>query len=293
MKQEFLSFDYVKKIIEEGLELGLEIVSITGGECLLHPEINDIIKYISSRGVEIIIFTNGTILTKKLLETLNQHVKLVRISIDGWNSTTHDNIRGKGNFNKTLKNISRLLELQVSVDINAVVSRNNLNEIKKMIDLFSSKDITFHFDRYIPNSNSDILSISDEEYYEALKHVIGKNRVSINHELTRIPERYCGAGISYVYIRNDGNVAFCPTVPVNFIGGNIKMNTLKNIWEESKFFKNKRFQTCKFFDICPGNFLCGGGCRSRSLYMYGGFNEPDKQMCLIVSRMIGKGVPGL
>lgn len=36
--------------------------------------------------------------------------------------------------------------------------------------------------------------------------------------------------------------------------------------------------------------LCGGGCRSRSLYMYGGFNEPDKQMCLIVSSMIGKDV---
>ncbi|XHW69697.1 radical SAM protein [Streptococcus dysgalactiae subsp. equisimilis] len=293
LKKEFLAFDYIKKIIEEGLELGLETVSITGGECLLHPEINKIVEYISSKDVDLIVFTNGTILTRKLLDTLKQNVKLVRVSIDGGNSTTHDNIRGRGNFNKTLKNISKLLDSEIKVDINAVVSRNNLNEITRMLDLFKSRDVTFHFDRYIPNSNSDILSISDEEYYEALKNVIGQNKININHELTQSKERYCGAGISYVYIRNDGNVAFCPTVPVNFIGGNIKLNTLKNIWEESKFFKKKRFQTCKFYDICPGNFLCGGGCRSRSLYMYGGFNEPDKQMCLIVSSMIGKDVPEL
>lgn len=92
LKKEFLAFDYIKKIIEEGLELGLETVSITGGECLLHPEINKIVEYISSKDVDLIVFTNGTILTRKLLDTLKQNVKLVRVSIDGGNSTTHDNI---------------------------------------------------------------------------------------------------------------------------------------------------------------------------------------------------------
>ena len=73
-----LELEDIDKIISSMFKFGLKAVTITGGgEPLMHPEINEIINMFHSKGVEIGIVTNGSLLNS--VDTLDK-VTWVRIS---------------------------------------------------------------------------------------------------------------------------------------------------------------------------------------------------------------------
>jgi len=63
--KQMLTLDQMKKAIDQFVELGVNGMELTGGgEPLLHPKINDVIKYAHSKGLKIGIVTNGSILKR-------------------------------------------------------------------------------------------------------------------------------------------------------------------------------------------------------------------------------------
>ncbi len=63
--------------------LGTSIVTISGGEPILHPELDDIIRRIRSNGMLAGLITNGYLLTAERIERLNRAgLDHMQISID-------------------------------------------------------------------------------------------------------------------------------------------------------------------------------------------------------------------
>ena len=56
-----LSFDEVKMILDEAKKCGAKIVSLSGGEPLLHPQFFDIIEYAKEKKYKILLYTSGII----------------------------------------------------------------------------------------------------------------------------------------------------------------------------------------------------------------------------------------
>ena len=85
---------------------------LSGGEPFIRKDAIDIIEYISSKGMAVIINDNGTLLTEDILARLAKIKGLtINFSIDGPREV-HDGIRGKGTFDKTTNAIKRLIELR-------------------------------------------------------------------------------------------------------------------------------------------------------------------------------------
>src|SRR5690349_2854416 len=64
--------------------LGTQIVTLTGGEPMTHPNHNEVIRRIRSHGMVATTITNGFLMTKKSIEGMNEAgLQELQISIDG------------------------------------------------------------------------------------------------------------------------------------------------------------------------------------------------------------------
>jgi molybdenum cofactor biosynthesis enzyme MoaA len=76
-------FELLKRILREAYEYGIRSITYLGGEPTLYPQINEIIKFTKSIGMEeVVLYTNGTVMNDRLLDTINTFVNSVVIHID-------------------------------------------------------------------------------------------------------------------------------------------------------------------------------------------------------------------
>ena len=100
------------KAFFESLRAHKPAVSIGGGEPMVFPYMVELIEYlVNDLGFPVGITTNATLFTDEKLERLGQAAPNITISIDGLRAR-HDEIRGVGNFDISVGNIRKLLELK-------------------------------------------------------------------------------------------------------------------------------------------------------------------------------------
>ena len=199
-------------------------------------------------------------------------------------------IRGSGAYKKTIENIGKIKEAGIPIEINTVLHRNNYKMARKIIEQSEKLEVLYHIDRYVPFDGKicDHLCIANEEYLEAIQRIV-ETKLSdiVSNSIIQDNGFFCGAGNSYVFIKSNGNVAFCPTMPEDFLGGNLKKESLKDIWENSVFFKRMRNVNCKYFSECSLSYVCKGGYRSRSTLLYGSIDVEDLQSGKLMYKMTG------
>ena len=136
--QDELSTNDLKKIIFKIYnEAMIPSVSFTGGEPLLRDDIVSLVSYASQTGVWTNLITNGTLLTRDLVQNL-KHAGLssAQVSIEGPDSHVHDAITGqKGAFEAAISGIRVLREAGIPVHTNTTLSKNNIAYIFEMVDL--------------------------------------------------------------------------------------------------------------------------------------------------------------
>ncbi len=108
------------------------ILVLTGGDCLLRPDIFDLVDHASSLGIPVAMSPSVTpMLTPQAIELMvKRGVKAVSLSLDGATAATHDGIRGiPGHFDETLPAIRALARAGLKVQINTTVMRANVDEL--------------------------------------------------------------------------------------------------------------------------------------------------------------------
>src|SRR6266404_24036 len=111
--------DLMRRRLDRLAELRTTIITLSGGEPLLHPELDDIIARIRSHGIMAGMITNGYLLTADRIRRLNQAgLEHMQISID--------NVRPDDVSKKSLKVLDKKLEwlselAQFRVNINSVI----------------------------------------------------------------------------------------------------------------------------------------------------------------------------
>ncbi len=109
----YMDMGLYRKIIDEAKEFAHDINLHHRGESTLHPNLIEMIQYASASGMKIKLHTNATALTESLSKKLlDSGLRLISFSFDGYTSKTYESIRRGANFEKTLQNIHRFLELK-------------------------------------------------------------------------------------------------------------------------------------------------------------------------------------
>lgn len=296
-----LTRDEIYSLIDKASDIGVHEIHITGGEPLVRKDLKDILSRIYEKGMYGKLYTNGMLITDKFITFLKDlGIEAVKISLDGFKPKTHNDIRkAKNGFERTIRNIRKLSEAGIPVEVGSVINKLNVSETRDLIDFFKNDlKVKYHIDSFVPIGQGlksvDKIVLSDEEYVEALKNefsdAVERGSTEIRSEKQ---EFFCGAGNSYVFINANGLVKFCPTMSDDFSGGNLKDESIENIWLNSPFFKRTRNVNCKFYSDCPHAASCLGGCRSRSLLKHGKIDEPDLQMCKMFLATTGIKSPAL
>jgi radical SAM protein len=116
------------------------ILVLTGGDCLLRPDLFDLVEHATALGVPVALSPSVTpSLTPTMIDRMvTSGVKAVSISLDGAVPATHDGVRGiPGHFEDTIKAISALSKAGLTVQVNTTVMRANVDELADVADLIS------------------------------------------------------------------------------------------------------------------------------------------------------------
>ncbi len=116
------------------------ILVLTGGDCLLRPDIFELVEHATRLGVPVALSPSVTpSLTPGMIERIAASgVKAVSISLDGANAETHEAVRGiPGHFEKTVEAIRSLTEAGLTVQVNTTVMRSNVNELAEIAKIVS------------------------------------------------------------------------------------------------------------------------------------------------------------
>src|SRR5204863_1272238 len=111
--------DVLLRRIDKLAELGTSVVAFSGGEPMLHPDLDDLIRHIRARGMMAGLITNGYFLVAKRIEALNAAgLDFLQISVD---NVEPDEV-SKKSLRVLDKKLQHLRELATfDVNINSVV----------------------------------------------------------------------------------------------------------------------------------------------------------------------------
>ena len=145
-----VSYSKVLQIIEKLLPLGLEEINFAGREPTMRDDLAQIVKHCCSNNIRVNITTNGTILNNYgLIALLETGLNMLVFSLDGVSGTTHDKVRGSGNFEKTMRSVlicTDFIEnnkIPTKIGVSCTLHKINQYEIHNMISLCDFFGIQF------------------------------------------------------------------------------------------------------------------------------------------------------
>jgi MoaA/NifB/PqqE/SkfB family radical SAM enzyme len=207
--------DEMLRRIDQLAALKTAIVTISGGEPLLHPDIEIIIKRIRHHGMIAGIITNGYLLTPKKITALNDAgLEHLQISID--------NVQPDHVSKKSLKVLDKKLEYlaqfaEFAVNINSVIGGGIQNPEDALTITHRAVNLGFASSLGIihdGNGSMKPLNRREERVYREIK-TYGKHSYSRfywfqeNLARGRPNDWRCRAGARYLYICEDGLVHYC------------------------------------------------------------------------------------
>lgn len=249
-------------------------ITVWGGEPLVSPCFEEIVKYLHKNNYKVAIVTNGVLIDKHL-DVIKTCVDKIYLSIDG-TKEIHDAIRGNGVFDKVVQNIKILNHPAVTVM--SVITKelvDNLNEYLTLLDGLNINELYLQDmiglnNKEIQNYKiwlkeafdikaSDIISWENNDDFSFANQVdeyLNKADLSLyNYEIIHKThfireEKHCFSPFKHIHVAWNGNVLYC-TDFYDFSAGNVKENDIIDIFNNElsqKFCQeiiNGNCATCK------------------------------------------------
>lgn len=289
-------------VVSQLSDLGCELLTLSGGEPTLKRGWHRIAAAAVEAGMYCNMVTNGVYRNDSArAEIVSQAIEAgmcnVGVSLDGPPSI-HDRIRGEGNYARAVQSVREFTEAGLPVAVLTTVNRLNidrLDEVRlRVIDAGATQwrlqlakpmgNLSDHDELVI--SPIDMLSLLPKlarmkrqpgvalhigdsiGYYGAPDRVLR----SRGWRGKRESWRGCQAGMRAIGIEANGNIKGCLSMQArydgenSFVEGNLKENTLAEIWKKpGAFAYNREFKreqltgfcrTCRHADRCRGGATC-------------------------------------
>jgi AdoMet-dependent heme synthase len=275
-------------------------ISLTGGEPFLSSHLFVLMDYFENdlNIIQFDILTNGTCISDEQISNLKGYKKLrqIQISMDGATAGTHDQVRGKGVFEKVTNTIKALRQNSIEVSIMFTLMQKNKEEAIKIIDFaeeFKINAVTV--ERVTPCGSSNISDILTKSDIKSIYEAITERANNIQSELTirrlrplwintehinlcrdNVIGGFCPVGFTSLAILSDGTVLPCRRLNIPI--GNILSDGIFKIWYDSNVLwrirdkknLNGKCKGCHNIERC-------GGCRAIAYETTGDYMGEDVQ----------------
>jgi radical SAM protein with 4Fe4S-binding SPASM domain len=270
-----------KQVIDKLSEVGIFILTFTGGEPTLREDLPELLLYAQKKGIVTGLITNGRRLKDKTyVNTLEKAgLDFVQVTLESHNPKIHDLMTEKqGSWTETVAGIKNAVNSQIYVTTNSTLSNYNAPTFLNTLDFIKElKVAAFGCNSLIYSGKANTIDQKFALTYETLNQLLPKIRDKAQQlELKFLwytPTQYCrfdpvqnGLGVKSctaaqinMCIAPNGDVYPCQSYFESL--GNILKDKWTNIWNHPTATKirNKTYIETKCKN-CPQLQICGGGC---------------------------------
>ena len=291
-----LELDLFRSIIEQAKPLGLSGVKLTGGEPLLHPNINEILDIVLAEDLRLTVETNGVLCTPELAEKMRAcNNPFVSVSVDAAEPETHEWVRGvEGCFDATLEGFRNLVKVGFRPQLIMSIMRRNKDQMEATVRLAEALGAgSVKFNIVQPTARGEVMheageTLNIQELVELGQWVenelASSTDISIfySHPAAFKPlgrmfgEKGTGCGVCGIFgilgVLGNGSYALCgigETVP-EFIFGDAAKDRLEDVWKNNPVLQDIRENLpAKLHGICSECIMkeiCLGSCIAQNYY---------------------------
>ena len=183
-------FERASSFIDDLSSIKIPVLLISGGEPLMHKNIYEILEYAKSRGIQVALSTNGTLIDEEVAGRLKEiGVDYVGVSLDGMKET-HDFFRGvKGAFEKAVEGLLNARDAGILTGVRFTLTKYNLRDVESLLNFVVENEIPrFCLYHLVPSGRADFsIDITKNErrkimewlFYKALELRDSKEKTEI------------------------------------------------------------------------------------------------------------------
>ncbi len=279
-------------LIAQMADLGVEEVSLIGGEVYLRDDWTTLARAVRDAGMQCGIVSGGRGVTLERAQmAADAGVEAMSISVDGLRET-HDRLRAlRGSWDAAMTALSNLEKVGLERSTNTQINAWNIREIPALLELLiptgiHAWQVQFTVAMGRAADEPDML-LEPFQMLELLPMLARLKKRTNEHDITMWPGNNvgyfgpyeqllrgdmrcghlepCSAGKYTLGIEADGAIKGCPSLPTeDYTGGNIRDHSLVDIWERAEPLRFTRGRTvddlwghCRDCYYAPE---CLGGC---------------------------------
>jgi len=227
----FMDLNLFKKIIDQA-KYNDHLLMHHYGDPLIHPKIDEMIRYVRSKGIIPGMSVNPKLLTRKMCERLiDAGLGVIIISLDGIDDKTYKYYRGKeANYDEAVKNINTLIEVKreknsdLYVEVQMIKMKKTKGDTEKFEKLWNKDGVNkvaikpfITFD----GSDQEIINQADEE--------------TLSKKFKEKQKPNCSwPWVSLVVMWDGKVVTCCYDYDGKYVVGDLNKESLREIWNNKK-----------------------------------------------------------
>ena len=291
--QKVLDFYDVARIIYEAKEVGVETIVFTGGEPLMYDKLPKLVELTNKLGMKSTIYT----FSYRTNESLNKYRELINLGLNKIVYSLADSLSDEEDlsiydkisfFDKVFENNNARLGFHYTVSKDSFTKMESV--VIETIDKFKNKT---YFDkvsllRFVPHGKGTTdMDLSKEELL-AIKNLYlntnDKDRIRLGTpwNILGIENTPCIIADEIMIIGFDGVAYPCDSIKYFTklgISGNIRENTLMEMYNSEYFSNIRKFNTENSCSSCKQYSICKSGCIGQKIIANYTENE-DKVLTL-------------
>ncbi len=288
-----LSYTEIIRILDEVVDAGCLWLLLTGGEPMLRKDFLDIYTYARRKGLILTLFTNGTLLTSRIADTLAELRPFnIEITLYGATQETYERVTGiPGSYSRCRQGIDMLLERKLPLGLKTLVLTLNYYELEEMKTLAHALGVNFRFDTVVHSAldGSDrpialrltpqqvvALDKADLEHANIWQALFKKNKLVPNADRRMY---LCGAGKQGFHIDAAGHLCICMNTRQHAF--DLKVGSFQEGWEQFLIRVTDREYSTSFPCLsCELRLVCAQ-CPAQAILENGEVENPVDFLCQI------------
>ena len=140
-----MTYDEIKKLLQELREMGTMDLILTGGEMFLRKDALDIIKLARDLHFDVSVFSNASLITKCIADKLSEmHISIFSSTIFSLDENVHDEMtQVKGSLKRAMEGVKHLKSSGVPLQLKAPITNINTYDYRSVFELCNANDIEF------------------------------------------------------------------------------------------------------------------------------------------------------
>ncbi len=285
-----LDFEDVYRIINEAKLIGAEAIVFTGGEPLMYDKLPELVELTSKLGMQSTIYT----FAYRTNETLDKYKELINLGLNKIIYSLADSLSDEEDISIYDKEqfFDRIFENNnARLGFHYTVSKNSLSRLKSVITetIYTFKNKGY-FDkvsllRFVPHGKGTTnMDLSKEELLDIKKFYLNLNdnnkiRLGTPWNILGIENIPCIIADEIIIIGFDGIAYPCDSIKYFTklgISGNIKENSLIEMYNSEYFSTIRKFNTDNSCSSCEKYSICKSGCIGQKILA--NYNENEDRL---------------